>query len=181
VVDVGATVVGGTVTGGGALVGAAAGVFPPPEQAAATHSSPAAPTATTARRACWKPMEMWLWAVALVAVAGGLFWLAARLEPHWSSPDGTRFTCSVQEIDAVGRPLSRWYDARAEVVDGRVAIRKKLLMRSGAPVDPRPVSARSDHPPRGKAIYLLPGDPLLAVRIPDSSRAVACLDALVHR
>ena len=34
--------------------------------------------------------------------------------------------------------------------------------------------------PRGKAIYLLPGHPLLAVRVPESSRAVACLDALVH-
>jgi hypothetical protein len=126
-------------------------------------------------------METWLWALVLVALAGGLFWLAARLEPHWSSPDGSRFTCRVQEIDNAGRPLSRWYGARAEVVEGRVAIRKKVLMRTAAPVDPRPVSARSERPPRGTAIYLLPGDPLLALRIPASSRAVACLDALVAR
>ena len=121
-----------------------------------------------------------VWAVVLIGVAGLLFWLAMRLEPHWSASDGSRFTCRVQEIDpAAGRPVSRWYEARAEIVDGKVVITKKVLMRRGVPVDARVVSARSDEAPRGRAIYLLAGAPLLAVRIPARSPAVTRLEALL--
>jgi len=124
-------------------------------------------------------MDTLFWAVVLLATVAGLFWLASRIEPHWSSPDGSRFTCRVQEIDATGRPTTRWYEARCEIVEGGVAITKKLLMRKGQAVDPRPVSARSDHAPRRKAIYLLAGTPLYAVRVPSSSRAAERMDALL--
>jgi hypothetical protein len=119
------------------------------------------------------------WAIALLGLAGWLLWLATRFEPHWSAADGNRFTCRVQELDPSGRAMSRWYDARAEVVDGKVVITKKLLMRRGTPVDPRAVSARSDDAPRGRAIYLLAGAPLLAVRLPRRSPAVTRLEALL--
>jgi hypothetical protein len=119
------------------------------------------------------------WAIVLLGVVAGLFWLASLLEPHWSSPDGTHFTCRVQEIDATGRPTTRWYEARGEVVEGEVAITKKLLMRRGEAVDPRPVSARSDAAPRRRAIYLLAGAPLYAVRVPSSSPAASRMDALL--
>ena len=89
-------------------------------------------------------MDTLFWAIVLLGTVAGLFWLASRIEPHWSSPDGTHFTCRVQEIDATGRPTTRWYEARGEVVEGEVAITKKVLMRKGEAVDPRPVSARSD-------------------------------------
>ncbi len=124
-------------------------------------------------------MDTLLWTIVLLGTVAGLFWLAARIEPHWSSPDGSRFTCRVQEIDATGRPTTRWYEARCEVVEGGVAITKKVLMRKGQAVDPRPVSARSDHAPRRKAIYLLAGTPLYAVRVPSSSRAAERMDALL--
>ena len=124
-------------------------------------------------------MDTLLWAVVLLGVVAALFWLASRIEPHWSSPDGVHFTCRVQEIDATGRPATRWYEARAEVVEGKVAITKKVLMRRGTAVDPRTVSARSEHAPRRRAIYLLPGTPTFAVRVPRSSPAATCLDALV--
>src|SRR5947209_16233602 len=124
-------------------------------------------------------MDTAFWAIVLLATVAGLFWLASRIEPHWSSPDGTHFTCRVQEIDATGRPTTRWYEARGEVVEGEVAITKKVLMRRGKAVDPRPVSARSKHGPRRKAIYLLGGTPLYAVRLPSSSPAAARLDALL--
>ena len=124
-----------------------------------------------------------LWAVLLLGLAGWLLWLATRFEPHWSAADGSRFTCRVQEIAPSGRPVSRWYEARAEVVEGRVVITKKVLMRRGAPVDAREVSARSDDAPRGRAIYLLDGAPLFAVRLPKRSPAVPRLEALLadHR
>jgi hypothetical protein len=122
-----------------------------------------------------------VWTIVLLAAVAGLFWLASRIEPHWSSPDGTHFTCRVQEIDVTGRPTTRWYEARCEVVEGGVAITKKLLMRKGEAVDPRPVSARSEDAPRGKAIYLLAGTPIYAVRVPRSSQAALRLDALLAR
>jgi hypothetical protein len=124
-------------------------------------------------------MDTALWAIVLLATVGGLFWLASRIEPHWSSSDGTHFTCRVQEIDATGRPTTRWYEARGEVVEEEVAITKKLLMRKGKAVDPRPVSARSDDAPRRRAIYLLAGTPMYAVRVPSSSPAASRMDALV--
>ena len=110
-------------------------------------------------------MDTAFWAIVLLATVGALFWLAARIEPHWSAADGRYFTCRVQEIDPTGRPTTRWYEARGEVVDGEVAITKKVLMRKGEKVDPRPVSARSDHAPRRRAIYLLGGVPMYAVRV----------------
>src|SRR5262245_57223846 len=124
-------------------------------------------------------METVFWAVVLLGGVGVLFWLASRIEPHWSSPDGTRFTCRVQDLDASGHPLSRWYEARAEVVEGKVAITKKVLMRRGETVDPRPVAARSDAAPRRRRIYLLKGTPMSAVRVPASSPAATSMDALV--
>ena len=138
----------GAGTGGADDVGAAA--FDPPEHAARIATATAVTRANVARARrgrCWRPMTV-LWAVLLIGVAGGLLWLATRFEPHWSAADGSRFTCRVQEIDGSGRPVSRWYDARAEVVDGKVVITKKVLMRRGTPVDPRAVSARSDDAPR---------------------------------
>jgi hypothetical protein len=124
-------------------------------------------------------MDTVFWAVVLLATVGGLFWLASRIEPHWSSPDGTHFTCRAQEIDATGRPTTRWYEARCEVVGEGVAITKKVLMRKGKAVDARPVSARSDHAPRRKAIYLLGGTPMYAVRVPSSSQAADRMDGLL--
>jgi len=124
-------------------------------------------------------MDTLFWAIVLLGTVAGLFWLASRIEPHWSSSDGTHFTCRVQEIDVTGRPTTRWYEARGEVVGGEVAITKKLLMRKGEAVDPRPVSARSDAAPRRKAIYLLAGAPLYAVRVPSSSQAASRMDALL--
>ena len=124
-------------------------------------------------------MDTLFWAIVLLGTVAGLFWLASRIEPHWSSSDGTHFTCRVQEIDATGRPTTRWYEARCEVVEGGVAITKKVLMRRGTAVDPRSVSARSQHAPRNRAIYLLPGSPMFAVRVPESSPAATCLDTLL--
>jgi hypothetical protein len=188
VVVVGSTLVDDVVVVGGAgaavvatVVGAAA--FDPPEQAVSTTATPNAstpPTPGAARRRRSVPAVTLVWAVLLIGAALGMLWLATRIEPHWSAPDGSRFTCRVQEIDATGRPTTRWYEARAEVIDGKVAIAKKVLMRRGAAVDARVVSARSDEAPRGQAIYLLMGTPLLAVRVPKKSPAMSRLDTLVN-
>src|SRR5262249_52123062 len=160
-----------------AVVLGAAGFEPPPEHAARAAATSTMNAAIERGGRCCSPMTV-VWAVVLIAVAGWLIWLATRLEPHWSASDGSRFTCRVQEIDPAGRPVSRWYEARAEIVDGKGVITKKVLMRRGVPVDARVVSARSDEAPRGRAIYLLAGAPLLAVRVPARSPAVTRLEAL---
>jgi hypothetical protein len=186
VVVVGSTVVDGALVGG-ALVGGAplvvgVAALEPPEQAlrrATTATASAATLVAVGRRRSVRAVTL-VWTLLLIGAAIGMLWLAARIEPHWSAPDGSRFTCRVQEIDATGRPTTRWYEARAEVIDGKVAITKKVLMRRGAAVDPRVVSARSDEAPRGHAIYLLSGTPLLAVRVPRKSPAMSRLDALVN-
>jgi hypothetical protein len=176
---VGATVVLAALAGDGGADGGA-DLPPPLEHAANTRATPAAATAALPRRERCLPMMNAVWVVVALAVVVGMFWLAAAMEPHWCSRDGSRFTCRVQEIDAAGRAVSRWYDARAEVQGDSVAITKKVLMRSGDSLDPRHVAARSDRAPGRRAIYLLDGRPMLAVRVPSTSRAVSRLDAMLR-
>jgi hypothetical protein len=158
-------------------------LLPPPEHAAsATITTPPRARWRTARSPrCFEVVQV-VWVIVSVGVVGGLFWLASRIEPHWCSGDGLSFTCRVQELDASGRPVSRWVEARAAIREGRVSIQRKVLIATARKVDTstRRVVARSDAPPRGRAVFLLDGEPTMAMRVPVRSRAVARLDELVE-
>jgi len=119
-----------------------------------------------------------LWFVAMVVVAATLLVLGLRMEPHWCSPDGSSFTCRVQHVDHRTGSSSRWADARAEITDDGVVIRRKVLLRLSESDDPRAVLRRADSSPRGKAVFLMGGEPMTALRVPAGSRAVPRLDAL---
>lgn len=121
-----------------------------------------------------------LWTVGTVAFIAALAWLASRIEPHWSAKDGRAFTCKIQPIRASGRIEGRWRQARAIVSDDTV----KLIVRGlGAPVTPyeaHHVLEESDDPPKGRAVFVLDGDPLYALRIPRTSHAVPVLRSLIR-
>jgi len=123
--------------------------------------------------------------VAVVAVCGGLMWVATRIEPHWVSKDGRRFLCNAQQIDlASAQPTTRWHETRVIVGDaGDLQVDQKRFPLRRSTTFWR-VEAESPDPPRGKALFLLRGHDatgqaaLLAIRVPRSSRAVAVLRTL---
>lgn len=119
-----------------------------------------------------------------VVVGGLVIWLAMRIEPHWVSKDGQRFICRGQIVDDRGNTHGRWNEYRFRVTpDGLVAGARRSLLNRGRAGEGWRVIARSDAPPRRKAIFLLqdPIEPrnMLALRMPANSRAVGVLDELV--
>jgi hypothetical protein len=130
----------------------------------------------------------------MVLVAGLALWGATRLEGHWCSKDGLRFTCRVQTIElpstrasdehanrsrrplAGGTGLGGWREAWATIgVDG-VTVTRRRRSRTGRA---QRVVARAPRPPRGRVVYLLESDDeIVSLRIPSRSRAIAHLDEL---
>ena len=124
-----------------------------------------------------------LWIVGFVAVVGGLYYLAFRIDPHWASKDGHRFICHGQLVDRHGNTLQNWREFRFEVIDDmriRARRRSRWTRRN---VGVWRVAAKSDNPPKNREVYLLTSaesgiTDQMAIRLPASSRAVAVLEGL---
>lgn len=125
-----------------------------------------------------------VWMVLILMGVGGLWFLAYRIEPHWSTRDGRRFVCNTQELFA-GQPRGRLREAQVAVLaDGSLQVTQKELMRRRSSlwqlVGKAPAS-------RSKVdVYLArrvsDGQPVtdeLALRIPRSSRCVPILDGVL--
>ena len=120
------------------------------------------------------------WLILLIAGAIGMLVLASRIEPHWASKDGRTFTCRIQELATDGRSGSRWMDAKASIIDGRIVlVRRGLLRARHRPEPARSVLTRTTGGEARFAIFLLDGnDKLIAMRVPAKSKAATTLDAL---
>ena len=128
-----------------------------------------------------------LWIVIPIGACAGMLWLAARIEPHWASRDGRRFLTVAQPIDRHGQSLGRPFEVRVTVGADRMLhlARRRLVRRQTNQIFA--VAGASEHPPRGKAIYLLHTVPAdtegnqLVLRLPARSKAVAVIDDLIDR
>ena len=127
-----------------------------------------------------------LWIVGFVAVVGGLYYAAFRVDPHWVSKDGQRFVCHGQLVDHYGNTLQNWREYRFEVIDDEriFARRRSRWTRRNASV--WRVAAKSDAPPKSREVYLLASaesgnTDQMAIRLPASSRAVPILEAMRTR
>jgi hypothetical protein len=120
-----------------------------------------------------------LWTLLTLAIMMGLAILARRIDPHWASKDGRAFTCKLQPIDRNGRVEGRWREGRG-VVEGDVVkiVVRGLGVHKTQPYAAHHVSGRSQTPPPKSAVFLLDGEPMWALRIPERSRAVPVLDEL---
>ncbi len=108
-----------------------------------------------------------------------LAWYLQTHEAHWSSRDGTRFTCRVHAVDERGTTLGRWRDARANITsDGVVNLRLRGLRKREIQGVWTLTGAVPD-PPKGKNLYLLRQSNLLVLRVPSTSRCIAPLNALL--
>jgi hypothetical protein len=126
--------------------------------------------------------------VVAIAIVVFLFWLASRIEPHWSSRDGHRFVCRVQSLETGRSGVStaagsgRWVEARASVEADRVVLVRKVVVRGRPVAAPARVIKRIEPAIRGKAMWVLDdGDQLLALRVPVRSNVVPVMDELIGR
>ena len=119
--------------------------------------------------------------LAALAVCGLLVWVALRMEPHWVSKDGRRFTCRVQLIGRHDVPEGRWREMRALVDGDDVWITARGPLHRSLQGRYR-VVGRSPLPSAGKVVWLLAGDAQrIVLRVPERSRAVDVVDGLVRR
>lgn len=125
-------------------------------------------------------MGDWAWVLVMLLGCAGLVVLARRIEPHWSTPDGTSFTCFTQTLGADGRPSGRWREGRAELVEDRVRIRRRLFAGFTREMDTLRIVGRSQPGRSRKDVFVLEGSGggYVALRLPRRSPAVARLDAL---
>ena len=123
--------------------------------------------------------------VGIVAVCGGMYFLASRIEPHWVAKDQSRFLTVAQDLDHHGLPIGRRRDVRVQfAADQRsLVVGRRSLVRSNPAV--WTVKSKSEVSRRRLAYVLRPADrggdiALLAIRVPHDSKVVARLDALLE-
>ena len=123
--------------------------------------------------------------IGILAVCGGLLYLANRIEPHWVAKDGQRFMTVAQDLDQFGLPTGRKREVRVHLDPDEDA----LFVRSRSMVKPSSgiwqVHARSPKPPRGRVIYVLKkisgsGDSdTMMMRFPEKSRMLPRMEELL--
>jgi hypothetical protein len=139
--------------------------------------------------------------VALLAVAGGCWWIASRIEPHRIARDESWFTCRSRVID-VGRAApsptpslsagslltgtrdrgprnGSWNEARVFLrEDGTVEVVPRSRRSQGWTA---PIATASDQGKGRLRYYSLETNPLVEFRIPAKSKIRAKLDSRVTR
>lgn len=116
--------------------------------------------------------------IGAFAACGLMLWGASRIEPHWVSKDGGRFTCRVQRLGQHDAPVGVWREMRALIEGDTVRLSARGL-RGRELRGSYHVLAKSEDPPKGRAIYICGGPTRAILRIPASSRAVPVLDELL--
>lgn len=123
--------------------------------------------------------------LAIVALCGGMLFLAYRIEPHWVSKDKRRFLTVAQELDQVGTPLGRKHEVRVHVdpEDDALLIRKRSVVRPGSNI--WQVHGKAPKPPRGRAVYILKKVTAdtdvghMALRLPVRSKMIPRMEQLL--
>lgn len=123
--------------------------------------------------------------VAIIAVCGGMFYLANRIEPHWVSRDRNRFLTTAQEIDQFGVP-GRKREVRVYLDDDSEAlvVTRKSFMRPNSSV--WTIQSKSSKPPRGRVVFNLKcvsgatDVSSMALRLPTRSKILPKLEELLE-
>lgn len=128
------------------------------------------------------PVE-YVWFALLILVMAAMWWLAYRMEPHWSTHDGRRFLCTSQDVTDTAHP-GRRREARVVVTpDGTLYVTHKVGLRRRETA--WTLIGKSPTPPRKIQIYLARectdghGTGMLALRLPRKSRCIEVLDGVL--
>lgn len=127
-----------------------------------------------------------VWFVLFVAALLGMWWLAYRMDPHYSSKDGRRFLCHGQVLTH-GLPDGRRKETRVTVLDDGTLL--CTTKRFGRRTDERwALIGKSSTPPKRKQVYLAREfddtgwqDAQIALTIPEKSRVIPVLDEAMAR
>ena len=125
-----------------------------------------------------------VWITLLLSVMAGMWWVAYKMEPHWSARDGKRFLCNAQEIEN-SQPIGRPRETRVLVMpDGLLHVSRKRMMRRRHSL--WILVGKSPEPPRKMNVYVaqlrqngqdLPAH--IVLRVPSKSRCVPVLDEVL--
>ena len=121
----------------------------------------------------------YVWLALLFVFMGGLWWLAYRMEPHWSTKDGRRFLCTAQDLSNPAHP-GRPRETRVVVTpDGALHVTRKNGLRRDQSI--WTLTGKVPSPPRKREGFLAArrGDGqrhLLAIRLPVGSRCIPVLE-----
>ncbi len=96
-----------------------------------------------------------LWIVGFVALLGGMYYAAFRVDPHWVSKDGRRFICHGQLVDHYGNTLQNWREYRFEVIDDKRIFGRRRSRWTRRAEGVWRVAAKSENPPKKREVYLL--------------------------
>lgn len=122
---------------------------------------------------------------AVVAVCGGMYVIANRIEPHWVAKDKGRFLTTAQELDQFGLPMGRKVEVRVNLApdEDSLLIRRRSMLKSGSGI--WYVHAKSPKPPAGKEVYIVKKITgatevnTMALRFPTSSTILARMNELL--
>jgi len=116
--------------------------------------------------------------IGAFAACGLMLWAATRIEPHWASKDGGRFTCRVQRLGQYDAPTGAWREMRAMIEGDSLKLSARGL-RGRELRGVYQVVAKSDSPPKNREIYICSGPGRVLIRLPASSRSIPLLDELL--
>ena len=116
--------------------------------------------------------------IGAFAACGLMLWGAYRIEPHWASKDGGRFTCRVQRLGQYDAPGGTWREMRATADDTGIKLSARGIRGRELRGQYR-VLAKSEQPPKGRAIFICEGPTRVILRLPEKSRAIPVLDELL--
>ncbi|MDO8389846.1 MAG: hypothetical protein Q7V57_05100 [Actinomycetota bacterium] len=123
----------------------------------------------------------YVWFSLLIVAMVGMWWLAYRMEPHWSTKDGRRFMCTTQDLSNPQFP-GRKRETRVVVTsDGalRVTLKNGLRRRQSVWT----LIGKSPDPPKRLQVYVAQqrtdgkAATMMSLRVPAKSRVVPVLDA----
>jgi hypothetical protein len=123
--------------------------------------------------------------IAIIAVCGGMLFLANRIEPHWVAKDQRRFLTVAHDLDQFGLQAGRKREVRVHVEpdDDALLIRGRSMFKPSSGI--WAVHAKAPKPPRGRVVYILKkisgnadGD-TMALRFPAKSKMIPRMDEML--
>jgi hypothetical protein len=115
-----------------------------------------------------------------LGVIGALAWVGWGLEPHWASKDGAKFMCRMAEATSDVQERPRWRDVKISVVEDELLVYARSRRTAHLRGVWKIIGASNDDAKKRRFYELRStSDSAAIIRVPQSSRCIAVLDALV--
>lgn len=125
-----------------------------------------------------------VWIVAIIAGCVAMWWAATKIDPHWTSRDGTRFVALAQPLSGPHNSIAgraREVRCRFDTANDEITLSPRRLWRSQSSryrIDSAGTSPR----PNKRQFVLTPLDddhPMWLLRLPATSRTTQRIEAIL--